>query len=94
MVRIHEIALIVTTGRRNVVVILAAVALNVVAAVYLNEGKNARDVLRTSGEPRFRTEDKKCICTRILRAEYSRGFLHEYFTTSKSRSANLYFVLF
>lgn len=48
MVRIHEIALIVTAGRRDVVVILAAVALNVAAAFYLNEDKNPRRALRTS----------------------------------------------
>lgn len=39
VVRIHEVAFIVTAGRRNVVVILAAVTLNI--TFYLNEDKDA-----------------------------------------------------
>lgn len=45
--RIHKIVLIVTAGRWNVVVILAAVALNVAAIFYLNEENDPRDTLCT-----------------------------------------------
>lgn len=39
MMRIHDIALIVTAGRWDVVVILTAVALHVAIVFYLNEDK-------------------------------------------------------
>lgn len=48
--RIHDIALIVTAGRRDVVVILTTVALplHVAVALYLNEDKYSHKITEIS----------------------------------------------
>lgn len=62
--RIHEIALIVTAGRRNVVVILAAVTLNVAATVYLNKEKDPCDALCISAAPSCANLTRGMVATR------------------------------
>lgn len=82
MMRIHEIALIVSAERRYVVVILTAVALHVAVTFYLNEDKylhnvTSRMILR-AGSRKFYESENYYDLRRLFRGTIFKRFYNKY----------------